>query len=133
MSETLHPDFPATPEKGTSTWDMPSPLNDIEAALAAAGGRADIWDIAEVTDWSISHHGIDWTKGGSGGSELSMFLIARLKPGRVAEWVALEAWNDFTGWGCQDGADAYYGPTREDVIANGLTNDGRSALGMETR
>lgn len=126
----LHPDFPETPEKGTRSWDIDTPLDDIEQALQASGGKADVWDLAEVTDYSVSYHGTEWTpQNNAAGSELSLYVIARLKDGR---WLGLEGWNDYTGWGCQDGADAYFGTSREDVIANGITNDGRSALGLPT-
>jgi hypothetical protein len=125
---SIHVDFPDLPEKGTRSWDMPVPLDDIQTALEQGGGRADLWDVAEVTEYAIDYHGTPWSPGSGGGSELGLVLVARLKDGR---WLGLEAWNDYTGWGCQDGSDLYIGPTREDVIANGITNDGRSALGLE--
>lgn len=130
---TLHPSLPALPaiESTKHSWDLPTPLDDIAMALDGARGAGSIslWHLVEVTDLSVSYHGADWALGHSGGTDLALYLIARLVDGR---WIGLEAWNDYTGWGCQDGSDAYIGATRDDVIANGITNDGRSALGMET-
>jgi hypothetical protein len=131
----LHADLPDLPAAETikSTWDLPTPLDDIATALqqAPAAGNITLWYLAEVTDVHVNYHGAQWTPedANPGGSELQLYLVGRLHDGR---WIALEAWNDYTGWGCQDGSEAYIGVTREDVIANGITNDGRSALGMET-
>ena len=124
----LHPDWPETDLSGAS-WEKPDPFGDIECALhVARGGRPLVLaDLASVTDYSIRSDDGEWQPGGSIATELSMYILGTLKTG---EWFALEAWNDYTGWGCQDGADLYIGPTREDVIANGVTNDGRSALGI---
>lgn len=69
-----------------------------------------------------------WKMGEAVGTELSMVVLGELHDGR---WFGLEAWNDFTGWGCQDGADLYIGESRIDVVLNGLTQEGRSALGIE--
>ncbi len=135
MTETtLHPTLPPLPPIETikATWDLPAPLDDIVYALerASAAGSIGLWHLAEITDVSISYHDATYTPENKlSGTELQLYLVARLTDGR---WIGLEAWNDYTGWGCQDGADAYIGDTRDDVIANGITNDGRSALGMET-
>lgn len=133
---TLHPTLPPLPPIETvkaATWDLPTPLDDIAYALerASDAGSIGLWHLAEVTDVSISYHGSPYslTDKTPGGTELQLCLVAQLTDGR---WIGLEAWNDYTGWGCQDGADAYIGDTRDDVIANGITNDGRSALGLET-
>ncbi len=138
---TLHKDFPTLFEPTHSgdlgatlydpSWNLGDPLYDIqvalEVAMAASGDKLTLWDLDEVTDYYVSSHEKVWEPGQSVGSELNLYLIARLKDGR---WIGLDAWNDYTGWGCQDGADVYFGDSREDVIANGITNDGRSALGL---
>ncbi|GAA4075617.1 hypothetical protein [Nocardioides kongjuensis] len=131
MGRQIHPDLPEVPDdQPAHTWDYPAPLDDLAYALESAGEDGHtLADIAEVTDYSISYHGAPWTPGEDGGTELTLIVLARLTDGR---WLAMEAWNDYTGWGCQDGVDAYVGPTREDVVTNGLTNDARSALGIET-
>lgn len=126
----LHPDFP---EATTSEhrWDQPTPLDDIASAFEVAGVEGVTFeDIASVTHYSIDYHGVKWEPApgdSGGGTELGMVLLGTLNDGR---WFGLEAWNDYTGWGCQDNADLYVGPTREDVIANGITADGRAALGV---
>lgn len=83
-------------------------------------------DIAEALRYSISYHGTEWTSGETG-TELNLYAVLRLKDGR---WASLEAWNDYTGWGCQDGATVRIGATREAVTRFGLTDAGRRALGM---
>lgn len=69
-----------------------------------------------------------WEMGQEVGTEMTMVVLGELQDGR---WFGLEAWNDYTGWDCQDGADIYIGESRIDVVLNGLTQEGRSALGIE--
>ena len=123
----LHPDFPERVEG--DRWNQPDPIADIIYALdAAASSGLTLGDLAEVTEYDISSHGLKWSPGSDAiGSELQMTLLGRLQDGR---WFSLDAWNDYTGWGCQDRCDIYIGDTREDVIANGLTAEGRNALGV---
>lgn len=83
--------------------------------------------IAEVDAYAISYHGLKWSPGGDTGSELQLYAILRLVDGR---WASLESWNDYTGWGCQDGATLRIGPDRDSVVRFGLTEDGRRALGL---
>lgn len=125
----LHPAWPDVEGAPEYVWDYPDPVRDLAHALNVASGPTIplIW-VAAVEEFFIDSNDGRWTKEGDGvGTELSMVLIGTLTDGR---WFALEAWNDYTGWGCQDGADIYAGPTREDVIANGLTNSGCLALGL---
>lgn len=126
MPESLHPDFPPTEKTGRYP-EYPDPLYDINTALETSGKGIGIEDLASVDLYDItSDHG-KWAPGGSVATELSMTLLGTLKDGR---WFGLEAGNDYTGWGCQDFADLYIGGTREDVILNGLTTEGRNTLGL---
>jgi hypothetical protein len=141
----LHPDFPQVelpvgePEYGY--WHLPTPLDDIATALAYESSaqkaatpmpsdlehRILIGDLAEVVRYRIKYHDEVWTPGGNAaGSELSMALVARTTSG---EWLSIEAWNDYTGWGCQDGADVRVGGTEEQVVKYGLTVEARTLLG----
>jgi hypothetical protein len=56
--------------------------------------------------------------------------VGRLNDGR---WFAVEAWNDYTGWGCQDSADVLAGATEEYVVYQGLGVDARKRLGYTER
>lgn len=46
----------------------------------------------------------------SSGSELSFGAVLKLKDGRFAY---VTGWNDYTGWGCQDGTEVRYADTIE--------------------
>jgi hypothetical protein len=87
-------------------------------------------DVAEVTDWFVSYHSGGRYVVGSGdtGTELELFAILRLHDGR---WASVSAWNDYTGWGCQDGSNVAIGDSREQVITFGLDEEGRRKLGLE--
>jgi hypothetical protein len=128
----LHPDFPEAPA-GADRWDLPAPLDDIASAFGAQYGTQKdpvaLDQVATVDRYFIDSNGGQWTPEtpDAGGSEVTLVLLGTLKDGR---WFGLEAWNDYTGWGCQDGCDIYVGPTREDVVANGLTVEGRNHLGL---
>lgn len=131
VARFLHADLPPL-VGGQKSWDLPTPLNDIASALesptiqpADAGGIS-LDMVKTIARYSIGYHGADWRPGDSGGSELSLFAVGTLLDGR---WFSVEAWNDYTGWGCQDGSDVYIGPNEAGVVANGVTNDGRSSLG----
>lgn len=126
MSAPLHPDWPVASD-GKHYWDQPDPIADLISALDCAGATVALDDIAAVTEYDVTSDDGKWAPGGTVATELSMTLLGMLRDGR---WFALEAGNDYTGWGCQDFADLYIGATREDVIANGLTTEGRNTLGV---
>lgn len=96
---------------------------------ASAGNPVAPGDVAEVTDWYVTYNGGPPYVAGSGdtGTELTLIAILRLKDGR---WAALQGWNDYTGWGCQDGAEMKVGESREQVVRFGLDDDGRRKLGL---
>lgn len=83
-------------------------------------------DVVDVTRYKVSYNDGDWKPGDPTGSEMSMTLVARLTDGR---WLSIEAWNDYTGWGCQDGSDVRVAATEDQLVKHGLTNAGRLALG----
>jgi hypothetical protein len=87
-------------------------------------------DVAEVTNWYVSYHEGGKYIVGSGdvGTELTLFAILRLRDGR---WASVSAWNDYTGWGCQDGSNVAIGDTLEQVVRFGLDDEGRRKLGLE--
>lgn len=124
-----HPDFPEVPEN-LSAYNG-DPYDDIveaiEVGAARSGSHLTPDGVESIEAYAIWSHGERWVPGKHIGSELEMTLLGRTKGGR---WFALEAWNDYTGWGCQDSSDLYIGDTREDAVRNGLTNSGREALGM---
>jgi hypothetical protein len=55
-----------------------------------------------------------------------MVGLFRLTDGRV---LVLSGWNDYTGWGCEDGVQAYIGPDEETAVRMGLTTFERFNLG----
>jgi hypothetical protein len=142
----LHPDWPEAeltePGEYDSYWSLPVPLCDLGTALAYEYGRGQfsataipelmepsvrLHDLAEVVRYYVSHNDAVWTPGDvDGGSELQLIVVARTKAG---QWVSVEAWNDFTGWGCQDGSDVRIGVSEEQVVRYGLSNDARARLG----
>ena len=67
--------------------------------------------------------------GPSGYAEMDLAAVMRLKDGR---WATVHAGTDTTGWGCHgDYVRWYVGPTLEDAIYNGLTNESRRWLNLE--
>lgn len=124
----LHRDFPEIEVQGDeSYWSYPDPYADIAAALNVASTSTTLTDIAAVERYHIASHGVTWEPGSTIDSELELVLLGRLGDGR---WFGLEAWNDYTGWGCGEGADFYVGDSEDDVILNGLTQEGRAALAV---
>lgn len=136
----LHPDWPEADLTG-DRWDYPAPLSDLAYALTEGPetttatplpeitGRIALADIAEVERYYVSYHGLVWTPDNDAdGSELDMVLLMRLHDGR---WASVTAWNDYTGWGCQDASYVKVGATRDDVIRYGLDNEGRERLRIQ--
>lgn len=140
----LHADFPdvelpaGEPEYGY--YNLPAPLCDIATALSYEGVSQKaatplpsdieravlIGDLAEVVRYYAEYNDVRWMPGNDGGSELVLVVVAKTTDGR---WVSIEAWNDYTGWGCQDGSDVRIGGTEDQVVRFGLTEDARRRLG----
>lgn len=55
------------------------------------------------------------------------YLLGRLPDGR---YVTCEAWNDSTGWGCQDGRTWTVASSLERAVVYGLSQEARNALGI---
>lgn len=128
----LHPDW--------STGEHDAPTSDLRYALeygrqqTATPIPSDVEreitfdDVEEVVRYSVSYEDVEWKPGAGGGTELNMVLVARLTDGR---WIAIEAWNDYTGWGCQDGSDVRVGASEDQVVRYGLSNEARGLLKYE--
>ncbi|MCW5953406.1 MAG: hypothetical protein KIT69_14225 [Propionibacteriaceae bacterium] len=114
---------------GSESW-YSTPTADLAAALNYYGpAGVSIDSVKRIHHGYASYHGDEWTGGDEGiDTELDLAVVAELWDGR---WIAVVASNDYTGWGCRDSADVYVGPTREDVIANGLDQGYRVILGFE--
>jgi hypothetical protein len=102
-----------------------------DTALVGLGGERlpsiTLYEVEEVVRWNVSYHGgSQWAPGDATGTELSLYAVLRLRNG---QWASVEAWNDYTGWGCQDGAVVRIGDTEEAVVLQGLSVEGRSTLG----
>lgn len=92
--------------------------------------RVSEYEVAEVVRWQVTYHsGSPWKPGDDTGTELSLHAVLRLRTG---QWVSVEAWNDYTGWGCQDGSVVRIGDTEDDVVWHGLSEEGRLALGYSS-
>lgn len=139
-TKKLHPDWPEA-DLGANSWDLPAPVDELESALdggdfgTATGPShpADpvaLTDIARVVRYAVSWHGEGDQTGPefSSGTELDLALVAELVDGR---WISIVAWNDYTGWGCQDGSDVRVGDTEQQVVEFGLDESSRQRLGYE--
>jgi hypothetical protein len=138
MPKLVHPDWPElTQAKGeVNHWDLPGAFGDLLYALNYEPARwveplsqetveIDIWDIAKIARYSIYSHGEKVEPKEEPGSELQLYVVGELKDGR---WFSVEAWNDYTGWDCQDGSDVRIGESEEHVVRFGLTSTARKEL-----
>ena len=82
--------------------------------------RATIEDVAEVVAWEGS------TNEPGGGTELDLTAVLRLRDG---SYLGLHAWNDYTGWGCQDGVEFMYAATLAELVP-ALTDEARRTLDL---
>lgn len=133
----LHPDWPEADLTG-DRWDFPAPLDDLAYALTEGpetttatpvpqpAERLALADVEAVEAYYVAYGGSVWTPtNGEGGTELDMVLLLRLTHGG---WASVTAWNDYTGWGCQDASYVKVSDNRDDVIRYGLDNEGRERL-----
>lgn len=90
----------------------------------AVGLRPDdnLADLLRETVWESAY-----VDSPDGGGSTNVLGIGRFEDGR---WVSVEGWADYTGWGCQCGADFYVSDSRDDVISNGVTVDMARTLGI---
>lgn len=140
----LHPDWPPF-KSGSHAWDQGAPTVDLIYAMEHArvyligpegssviestvGTRKAAVDrVARIDQYYVSYHGVQWAPGGEDGSELTMVVLGQLVDGR---WFALTAWNDYTGWDCQDGADVRIAVEREEAIRYGFSDEDRALVGL---
>lgn len=61
-----------------------------------------------------------WGRCNEGGTEWSGGFIIRLQDGQFAY---ISGWNDYTGWGCQDGVHVTYAPTVKKLDLLDTTSD----------
>jgi len=113
-----------------SNWDDSTPYETFTAApIPMSTGMVRAQDIARIDAYHVSYYGEQWTpQNSSTGTELQMVVLAELRDGR---WLAVTAYNDYTGWGCQDGSHKSVANTRKDAIKYGLTKEDRILLGFE--
>lgn len=140
-TKQLHPDWPPF-DFTDSGYDWPEPAVDLRYALTESPdwGSATfpthpveafgIADVERVERYHVSYHDEVWRPGvdTGRGTELSLYVVGRLADGR---WFSVVAWNDYTGWGCQDGSDVRIGDTERAVVEYGLDQEGRRLLGYE--
>jgi hypothetical protein len=86
----------------------------------ASGERFDHDAVAEVTHFYADSNG-------EPGTELTLQAVMRLHDGR---WAFLDAWNDYTGWGCQDDSVARVAESFEDVVLHGMDAEARRNLSI---
>ena len=55
-------------------------------------------------------------------------IYGSLKDGR---WFFLNAWCDYTGWGCQEGGRTVVANNKEDIIKFGMDAEARGRLGIK--
>jgi len=88
-------------------------------------------DIKAVHEHAASYHDEADNKppgdGAYDGTELDLVALLELHDGR---WAVLYGWNDYTGWGCQDGAGLRFAPSRDEAIRYGMDEAQRTRLGL---
>jgi hypothetical protein len=136
MIRQLHPDW-AAGDVSAYSWDMPEPMGDLYYALdenlvqtaafpsVRVPEKICLAEVDEVVRYHVSYHGEAWPVA-TGSTELQMYIVGKLVDGR---WFSVVAWNDYTGWGCQDGSEIRVGYTEEQVVEFGLDEQGRKLLG----
>lgn len=127
---------------GRRYWDYSTPTSDLVSAFSddvypttynvdsepVVVERLALLHVESVEAAYASYHGEGrWEPGRDQGTELTLYALVKLRDGR---WCSVDAWNDYTGWGCQDGVDVRIAATRERVISHGMTNEMRDALGV---
>lgn len=70
---------------------------------------------------------VDWDPG-EAYTDTSFYVLVRLEDGR---WGYVQAWNDTTGWGCQDANSFAVARSLEELVPQ-MTDAGRHYLGLES-
>lgn len=89
--------------------------NTIRTATACASDGFTIEDVTEILKADCGENDGD-----------SWIMVGKLKDGRV---FFLDAWCDYTGWGCQAGGDAQVADSLENLVRYGMDEKGRERLG----
>jgi len=129
--EPIDPTAPYWEQGDSPTGDFRQAFEQAQFLNANLGGQAENFnlDVVEAIHEShVSYHGEVWSPEHETSTEMTMVLLIELKDGR---WATLNAWNDYTGWGCQDDSTIRVSPTRDHAIQYGLDNEGRDLLGLK--
>lgn len=130
--KSFHKDWPLYSE---TSWD--SAIYDLKVSLETLAYNADplnpgpgetitLDDIDSIELYHLSYNGEKTLPDDAGGTELELIIVGTLNDGR---WLFVEAWNDYTGWGCRDGSVVRTAATLPEIVA-GLTPDSRRELGL---
>lgn len=57
----------------------------------------------------------------------SWLMLGKLNDNR---WFLLDAWCDYTGWGCQSGGSVTLAASKEELLQYGLTTEDKTILGV---
>ena len=136
----LHPDWPEWDdtkkswENGGPAVELASGFDDYPTFQTASpvSQKTDAFsmhDIDHITDYHLESGGTVWepTHGDNIGSELNFVLVGQLKDGR---WFSGTLWNDYTGWGCQSGADFRVADTLGEIHQYGLDESERNRFAI---
>lgn len=96
--------------------------DELSTALQYGAFREDAATLAQ----SLTHIAYHVTSPEGGGS-ISLYYVGETPSGT---FIALEAWADYTGWGCQDGADLVERDTFDEVVRDGVTMEAAGLLGI---
>jgi len=89
-----------------------------------------IEDIDQITNFLIesNDNSEPWELDETIGTQLNMLVVGVLKDGR---WFSGAFYNDYTGWGCQSGADFRVSESEQTLYEYGLDASERDKLGIE--
>jgi len=108
-------------------WNYSTPTGDIAYAISESKGAIKLNQVEKILNgWAQYHYDGKWEPGKPVGSELVLYVTGKLKNGK---YFALEAGNDYTGWGCMgDYVSVTIHYNLDDLINNGLTQEARTLL-----
>lgn len=95
---------------------------ELACALQYGAFREDADDLAKSLE-HIAYH----VSSPEGGGSIDIRYVGKTPTG---SFIALEAWADYTGWGCQDGADLVERETFDEVVRDGVTMEAAGILGI---
>ncbi len=98
---------------------------ELRYALEYGAYREDAHALADSLE-HIAYHVVSPDGGGS----IDIRYVGKTPTGT---FIALEAWADYTGWGCQDGADLVERDTLDEVVRDGVTMEAAGLLGIDKK